>query len=189
MANRRVEALSSVVFVHYRLDFSIVTQTWPWSSTLLKLQRLMAPCIRLQQTNVTNAGYGVIVPVTPTLMTDFFASRHSDVYIHCEDYKSHEAPLPCHDAHSDAVNWSSASAFVSNSILSFALVRLRLLCVMLLTIIGLLSASAHARPLRQSKSATCWPVLRAELAVPAYISAQNVRLYLPELFGCFHRRP
>ncbi|KAL3156285.1 hypothetical protein ABBQ32_012557 [Trebouxia sp. C0010 RCD-2024] len=66
-------------------------------------------------------GYGVIVPVTPTLMTDFFASRHSDVYIHCEDYKSHEAPLPCRDAHSDAVNWSSASSFVSNSILSFAL--------------------------------------------------------------------
>lgn len=62
-------------------------------------------------------------------MTDFFASRHSDVYIHCEDYKSHEAPLPCQDAHSDAVNWSSASSFVSNSILSFALVRL---CVSLL---------------------------------------------------------
>lgn len=57
-------------------------------------------------------------------MTDFFASRHSDVYIHCEDYKSHEAPLPCRDAHSDAVNWSSASSFVSNSILSFALVSL-----------------------------------------------------------------
>ena len=55
-------------------------------------------------------------------MTDFFASRHSDVYIHCEDYTSHSAPLPCRDAHSDAVNWSSASSFVSNSILSFALV-------------------------------------------------------------------
>ena len=55
-------------------------------------------------------------------MTDFFASRHSDVYIHCEDYTSHNAPLPCRDAHSDAVNWSSASSFVSNSILSFALV-------------------------------------------------------------------
>ena len=70
------------------------------------------------------AGYGVIVPVTPTLMTDFFASRHSDVYIHCEDYTSQKAPLPCRDAHSDAVNWSSASSFVSNSILSFALVGL-----------------------------------------------------------------
>ncbi len=69
-----------------------------------------------------HAGYGVIVPVTPTLMTDFFASRHSDVYIHCEDYTSQKAPPSCRDAHSDAVNWSSASSFVSNSILSFALV-------------------------------------------------------------------
>lgn len=66
-------------------------------------------------------GYGVIVPVTPTLMTDFFASRHSDVYIHCEDYTSKQAPAPCRDAHSDAVNWSSASSFISNSVLSFAL--------------------------------------------------------------------
>ncbi|DBA82924.1 hypothetical protein WJX77_008143 [Trebouxia sp. C0004] len=66
-------------------------------------------------------GYGVIVPVTPTLMTDFFASRHSDVYIHCEDYTSQKAPPSCRDAHSDAVNWSSASSFISNSVLSFAL--------------------------------------------------------------------
>ena len=75
---------------------------------------------------VCNTGYGVIVPVTPTLMTDFFASRHSDVYIHCEDYTSQKAPPSCRDAHSDAVNWSSASSFISNSVLSFALVRLAL---------------------------------------------------------------
>lgn len=67
-------------------------------------------------------GYGVIVPVKPTLMTDFFASRHSDVYIHCEDYTSANAPAPCRDAHSDAVNWESGSAFVSNTLLSFILV-------------------------------------------------------------------
>lgn len=74
------------------------------------------------------AGYGVIIPVKPTLMTDFFASRHSDVYIHCEDYTSADAPEPCRNAHSDAVNWESGSAFVSNTLLSFILVS----CVFIL---------------------------------------------------------
>lgn len=124
MAIRSVEAFSTAAFVHYR--------------SVLKIQRsyvhpagLTGHCTQLYCTPHTEAyvcdtGYGVIVPVTPTLMTDFFASRHSDVYIHCEDYTSQKAPPSCRDAHSDAVNWSSASSFISNSVLSFALVRLAL---------------------------------------------------------------
>lgn len=82
----------------------------------------IACSMRPQPQRGCNAGYGVIIPVKPTLMTDFFASRHSDVYIHCEDYTSQNAPEPCRNAHSDAVNWESGSAFVSNTLLSFILV-------------------------------------------------------------------
>ena len=118
MAVRRVEAVSSAAAVHYRSGNS--------TEALLGQPQAQHFCPSHTPSAACNvsllAGYGVIVPVTPTLMTDFFASRHSDVYIHCEDYTSHNAPLPCRDAHSDAVNWSSASSFVSNSILSFALV-------------------------------------------------------------------
>lgn len=118
MAVRRMEAVSSASAVHYRSGNSTEALLGqPQAQHFCPFNILSAAC------NLSLlAGYGVIVPVTPTLMTDFFASRHSDVYIHCEDYTSYNAPLPCRDAHSDAVNWSSASSFVSNSILSFALV-------------------------------------------------------------------
>ncbi len=124
MAVRSVEAISTTTFVHYR---SVLTR----GRSCVHPAGVTSHCPQLRSTPQVEAfvcitGYGVIVPVTPTLMTDFFASRHSDVYIHCEDYTSQKAPPSCRDAHSDAVNWSSASSFISNSVLSFALVSLAL---------------------------------------------------------------
>lgn len=124
MAVRSVEAISTTTFVHYR---SVLSR----DRSCVHPAGVTGHCQQLRSTPQIEAfvcitGYGVIVPVTPTLMTDFFASRHSDVYIHCEDYTSQKAPPSCRDAHSDAVNWSSASSFISNSVLSFALVRLAL---------------------------------------------------------------
>ncbi len=121
MAVRSVEAVSTTTSVHYRSVLTIA-----WSYVHPSGSPSTAEFSPETEAFVCNTGYGVIVPVTPTLMTDFFASRRSDVYIHCEDYTSQKAPPSCRDAHSDAVNWSSASSFISNSVLSFALVRLAL---------------------------------------------------------------
>jgi hypothetical protein len=129
MAVRSVEAVSTTTSVHYR---SVLTIAWSYvhpsgvTGHRPQLSPSTAEVSPETKAFVCNTGYGVIVPVTPTLMTDFFASRRSDVYIHCEDYTSQKAPPSCRDAHSDAVNWSSASSFISNSVLSFALVRLAL---------------------------------------------------------------
>lgn len=117
MAIRSVEIVSAAPVIYHRLAASFALLQAPAWLRRRRIHRSKnLKCARAP------AGYGVIVPVTPTLMTDFFASRHSDVYIHCEDYTSKQAPAPCRDAHSDAVNWSSASSFISNSVLSFALV-------------------------------------------------------------------
>ncbi|KAK9805583.1 hypothetical protein WJX72_006405 [[Myrmecia] bisecta] len=63
----------------------------------------------------------LVTPITPTLMTDFFASRNSPVALFCEDYPPNQAPQACRDAHSTSVIWSSWTSFISNSLLSFLL--------------------------------------------------------------------
>ncbi|KAK9787487.1 hypothetical protein WJX73_002756 [Symbiochloris irregularis] len=65
-----------------------------------------------------------LTPIKPNLMTDFFASRHSDKYIHCERFPPLDSPRVCRDAHASAVLWSSWSDFFSNSILLFLLAPL-----------------------------------------------------------------
>lgn len=66
----------------------------------------------------------LLTPVKPNLMTDFFASRHSRHYIHCEAYLPALEPQACRDAHSSVVTYSSFSDFVSNSFLLFLLAPL-----------------------------------------------------------------
>ncbi|KAK9805503.1 hypothetical protein WJX72_001711 [[Myrmecia] bisecta] len=63
----------------------------------------------------------LVLPITPTLMTDFFASRNSPVALVCEEYPPGEAPQACRDAHSTSVVWSSWTSFTSYSLLSFML--------------------------------------------------------------------
>lgn len=67
-------------------------------------------------------GMTALGPLTPTLMTNFFASRAAGETLNCE--KLQPQPPACQDAHSEAVNYSSVTAFVSNSILSFLLMPL-----------------------------------------------------------------
>eukprot|EP00891_Asterochloris_glomerata_P006385 jgi/Astpho2/6385/Aster-06047 len=65
----------------------------------------------------------VLIPFTPTIITDFLASKHSvdGQAVTCEGQSGASAPEACNRAHSDAVFLSSCSSFVSQSVLSFLL--------------------------------------------------------------------
>lgn len=73
------------------------------------------------------AGLIVLSPVTPTLLTNFFASRGQKFQIHCEDFSVDESPEQCRDAHASVVIWQSWSSFVANSLICFLLVSIPLL--------------------------------------------------------------
>lgn len=65
----------------------------------------------------TTKGFSTLLPVTPTLFTDFFARRRAGgVVVSCQDTPRLPA---CVDAHADVVRWSSATAFVSSSVVAF----------------------------------------------------------------------
>ncbi|KAK9864269.1 hypothetical protein WJX84_011024 [Apatococcus fuscideae] len=66
----------------------------------------------------------ILSPVTPTLLTNFFASRGQPGDIHCEDYSVQESPEQCRDAHASVVIWQSWSSFVANSLICFMLAPL-----------------------------------------------------------------
>ena len=68
------------------------------------------------------AGFAVLAPIVPTLMTNFMASRRAGYSVACEDFPPTKQPPECQDAYSDVVFWSSASSFVSNG-MTFLLVR------------------------------------------------------------------
>jgi hypothetical protein len=64
-----------------------------------------------------------MAPVTPTLMTDFFASRRSkDGPVKCEAFPPSQQPDYCLAAYSDVVFWSTCTSFFSNSVLTFLMV-------------------------------------------------------------------
>ncbi|KAK9855166.1 hypothetical protein WJX84_009416 [Apatococcus fuscideae] len=66
----------------------------------------------------------ILSPVTPTLLTNFFASRGQKFQIHCEDFSVQESPEQCRDAHASVVIWQSWSSFVANSLICFLLAPL-----------------------------------------------------------------
>ncbi len=68
------------------------------------------------------AGFAVLAPIVPTLMTNFMASRRAGYSMACEDFPPTKQPPECQDAYSDVVFWSSASSFISNG-MTFLLVR------------------------------------------------------------------
>ena len=70
------------------------------------------------------AGLIILSPVTPTLLTNFFASRGEEKEIHCENYSVRDSPEECRDAHASVVIWQSWSSFVANSLICFLLVSL-----------------------------------------------------------------
>ena len=79
---------------------------------------------RLRACTHNDAGLAIIAPNVPTLMTNFMASRREGGPMVCEDYPPSAQPQSCQNAYSDVVFWSSASSFVSNSLLTFIMVRL-----------------------------------------------------------------
>ncbi|KAI8462492.1 MAG: major facilitator superfamily domain-containing protein [Monoraphidium minutum] len=66
---------------------------------------------------VYSTGFSTLLPVTPTIFTNFFASRAAGAAVDCETTPELVA---CLDAHAQVVRWSSVTSFVSNSLVSFA---------------------------------------------------------------------
>ncbi|KAG2492911.1 hypothetical protein HYH03_008825 [Edaphochlamys debaryana] len=64
-------------------------------------------------------GIAVIYPITPTLMTNGFASLAAGHPIDCTTFPPSASPKECVDAHSTAVTWMSWTNFVSSSLLTF----------------------------------------------------------------------
>lgn len=58
-------------------------------------------------------------PITPTLVTNGFASLAAGRSMDCSAYPPHASPPECVDAHSTAVTWMSWTNFVSSSLLTF----------------------------------------------------------------------
>ncbi|KAG2441733.1 hypothetical protein HXX76_003348 [Chlamydomonas incerta] len=58
-------------------------------------------------------------PITPTLVTNGFASLAAGRRMDCTAYPPHASPPECVDAHSTAVTWMSWTNFVSSSLLTF----------------------------------------------------------------------
>lgn len=69
------------------------------------------------------SGLTMMAPLTPTLLTNYFASRTAGEHLRCEAL--HPQPPACQNAHSDVVTWSSWCSFASNSLLSVVMVRSR----------------------------------------------------------------
>eukprot|EP00854_Cymbomonas_tetramitiformis_P008115 gene8115-9642_t len=63
-------------------------------------------------------GMMMLVPLLPTLMSNYFASEMEGTLMRCEDFEPPRPPS-CQNAHAVAVSWSSMSSFVSHTMLSF----------------------------------------------------------------------
>ncbi|GFR50215.1 hypothetical protein Agub_g12392, partial [Astrephomene gubernaculifera] len=68
---------------------------------------------------IYSTGLAVIYPITPTLMTNGFASLAAGHRIDCTVYTPSTSPRECIDAHSTVVVWMSWTNFVSSSLLTF----------------------------------------------------------------------
>lgn len=75
----------------------------------------------MQTSSPLCAGFGIILPFVPNLMTDFFASREAGVPIHCEDFSPLDKPEACRGASDAVVWWSSMTSFITNTVLAFAI--------------------------------------------------------------------
>lgn len=64
--------------------------------------------------------FTLLVPHTPFIATNFFASRRAGHPIDCA-LPDQSKSLPCRNAHSDAVTWSSWTSFASNCFVSVTL--------------------------------------------------------------------
>ncbi len=68
---------------------------------------------------IYSTGLAIIFPITPTLMTNGFASLDAGYSIDCTEYTPETSPRACRNAHSTAVLWMSWTNFVSSSLLTF----------------------------------------------------------------------
>ncbi|KAG2451821.1 hypothetical protein HYH02_003597 [Chlamydomonas schloesseri] len=66
-----------------------------------------------------SVGLAIMFPITPTLVTNGFASLAAGRRMDCTAYPPHASPPECVDAHSTAVTWMSWTNFVSSSLLTF----------------------------------------------------------------------
>ncbi|WIA11611.1 hypothetical protein OEZ85_011715 [Tetradesmus obliquus] len=68
---------------------------------------------------VYSLGFATLVPMLPTLLTNYFASRIAGHAIDCEQYVVNEQPAACQDAHADVVTWTSWTSLVANTFIAF----------------------------------------------------------------------
>lgn len=68
---------------------------------------------------VYSLGFATLVPMLPTLLTNYFASRIAGHAIDCEQYVVNEQPAACQDAHADVVTWTSWTSLVANTFFAF----------------------------------------------------------------------
>lgn len=64
-------------------------------------------------------GFAVLLPVTPMLMTNAFASAAAKEHVDCGKFSPSDAPVVCRDAHSTVVLWSIWTGFVSSAVVNF----------------------------------------------------------------------
>lgn len=65
------------------------------------------------------AGFAVMSPYLPSLLTDFFASKINGSSIRCEEFPANKLPDPCIEGSVVNVQWSSITSFFTNSIIIF----------------------------------------------------------------------
>ncbi|GLC40908.1 hypothetical protein PLESTM_001124900 [Pleodorina starrii] len=68
---------------------------------------------------IYSTGLAIIFPITPTLMTNGFASLAAGRHLDCTAYPPSASPRECVDAHATVVTWMSWTNFVSSSLLTF----------------------------------------------------------------------
>ncbi|EFJ44378.1 hypothetical protein VOLCADRAFT_106422 [Volvox carteri f. nagariensis] len=64
-------------------------------------------------------GLAIIFPITPTLMTNGFASLAAGHRVDCTAFSPADSPRECVDAHGTVVMWMSWTNFISSSLLTF----------------------------------------------------------------------
>jgi hypothetical protein len=50
------------------------------------------------------AGFATLIPVLPTVLTNFFASRHAGTEIDCQQFSKEQQPAACQDAHAGDID-------------------------------------------------------------------------------------
>lgn len=97
--------------------------------SVLTAMYIYCACVKclglLSMDMILPAGLMLLVPYTPTLLTDYFAGARAGHPVKCTDLAAGvQPPAACKSAHDDVVQWNAKKSFICNIFLGVILTPL-----------------------------------------------------------------